>query len=138
MRAQSKMTGERDLGRLLASLSPVLMDGEFVFLSFAGAGYGDRPELEPVAAVSEPEGLTLVVPRLLADRHGLAYTTPQRGITLQVHSSLDALGLTAAVAEKLSEHGISANVVAGFYHDHIFVAAAHAEPALAALRELES
>ena len=56
------MTGERDLYKLLASMSPILMDGEYVFCSFQNAQYGDRPELEPFASCIEPEGLTLIVP----------------------------------------------------------------------------
>ena len=54
-----------------------------------------------------------------------------------VHSSLAAVGLTAAVAAALADHGISANVVAAFYHDHIFVPAERAEEALAALRAIQ-
>lgn len=130
------MSGERSLDKLLASLSPVLIDGEFVFLTFADARYGDRAELDPVAAVSENEGLTLVVPRSKADEHGLEYESVFRRITLTVHSSLDAVGLTAAFASKLTEHGISANVVAGYFHDHIFVPCDEAEKAISALAEL--
>lgn len=130
------MSGETDLDRLLARLSPRLVDGEFVFLSFVDARYGDRAELEPLAAVSEAEGLTLIVPRQRADAHGQAYESVFRAITLQVHSSLDAVGLTAAFAGKLAERGISANVIAGFYHDHIFVRRDAAASALEALESL--
>ena len=55
--------------------------------------------------------------------------------SLMIHSSLDAVGLTAAVASRLADHGISANVVAGYYHDHIFVPVEAAEQALGALKE---
>ncbi len=130
------VTGERDLATLLNSLSPLLIDGEYVFCSVPGARYGEHPELAPVAACIEPEGLTLVIPRRRADEYGLAYETVFRGITLRVHSSLDAVGLTAAVATKLAECGISANVVAGYFHDHIFVPSEDAEKAMAALHEL--
>ncbi len=131
------MSGERDLKRLLETLAPSLIDGEFVFCSFADATYGDYRELEPLAAIGENEGLTLVIPRPLADARGLAYDSVFRGITLRVHSSLDAVGLTAALSAKLTEHGICANVLAGFYHDHVFVPSADAERALAALQELQ-
>ncbi len=130
------MPGEKRLNKLLQDLSPALHDGEFVFCSFDGAAYGDYAELEPVAAVREAEGLTLVIPRPVADARGLAYESAFRAITLRVHSSLDAVGLTAAFASKLTEHGISANVIAGYYHDHIFVQSADAVGALAALTEL--
>ena len=130
------MTGETDLEKLLASMSPVLMNGEYVFCSFPNAQYGDRPELEPFASCIEPEGLSLIVPRSRADANGLDYETVFRGITLRIHSSLDAVGLTAAVSAKLTECGISANVIAGHFHDHIFVQSEHAEKAMTALGAL--
>ena len=115
------MSGETNLDKLLATISPSLMDGEFVFLSFANAGYGDYANLDPVASIIEAEGLTLVVRKSQADRHALEYQSSFKGITLGVHSSLDAVGLTAAFSVKLTEQGISANVIAGYFHDHIFV-----------------
>ena len=113
--------GETDLANLLAFMSPVLTDEEFVFLSFENANYGDYSELDPIASFMESEGLTLVVPKKKADITAIEYDAVYRQVTLEVHSSLEAVGLTAAFATKLTEHGISANVVAGFFHDHIFV-----------------
>jgi hypothetical protein len=130
------MAGERDLRKLIASMSPVLMEGEYVFCTFEDARYGDYAELEPIVSVIEPEGLTLVIPRERADAKGLSYGSVFRGITLTVHSSLDAVGLTAAFSGKLAECGISANVVAGYYHDHIFVQKELADKAIEALNEL--
>jgi hypothetical protein len=86
--------------------------------------------------VREKEGLTLVVPRPLADARQLPYSGVFRCITLQVHSSLTAVGLTAAIASALTTHGISANVMAGYYHDHLLVPAESAEAALRSLQEL--
>jgi len=130
------MSGEKNLDRLLRALSPELITGEFVFCSFEKARYGDHSDLEPIAAVSESEGLTLIIPKSKADEHHLKYGSVFKGITLDVHSSLDAVGLTAAFSRKLAEHGISANVIAGYFHDHIFVQNELAEKAIAALSEL--
>ena len=130
------MLGEKNLDKLLSAMSPALMAGEFVFCSFENSRYGDHAELEPVAAVTENEGLTLVVLKSQADQHRLEYNSVFKGITLNVHSSLEAVGLTAAFSRKLTEHGISANVIAGFYHDHIFVQSELAESAITALNEL--
>lgn len=130
------MVGETSLSKLLASMSPKLLEQEYVFCTLGKAAYGDFKELRPIAAFCELEGLTLVVPKPLADSNALSYGSVFRGITLTVHSSLDAVGLTAAVATKLAEHDISANVIAAFYHDHIFVQTECAEQAMAALDEL--
>jgi len=129
------MTGERNLEKLLASMSPKLIDGEFVFCSFQDAQYGDYFDLEPIAAISESEGLTLIIPKSKADERDMNYESVFRGITLNIHSSLEAVGLTAAFSSKLTEHGISANVIAGYYHDHIFVQREFSERAIEALAE---
>ncbi len=130
------MTGERDLEKLIASMSPALMDGEYVFCTFQDAQYGDCLDLEPIVTIKESEGLTLVIPKDKADDKNLSYESVFKGITLSVHSSLDAVGLTAAFSSKLGEHGISANVIAGYYHDHIFVQKELADKAIEALNEL--
>lgn len=132
------MTGETNLERLLATMSPELAAGEYVFCTLPDAEYGDYSDLEPVATVSEREGLTVVIPRINADQAGLIYESVFKRITLRIHSSLDAVGLTSAFSAKLTAHGISANVVAGYYHDHIFVQINQAEKAIEALNELSS
>ena len=130
------MPGETNLEKLLASMSPELLAGEFVFCTFPGAAYGDHAELEPVASFQEKEGLTLVIPKSRAVANSIPFDSVFRCITLNVHSSLEAVGLTAAFSGKLAEHGISANVIAGYFHDHIFVQAEKAGQALAALNDL--
>ena len=130
------MLGETSLNKLLKSISPMLLDDDYVFCSIDNASYGEFKNLEPLASFREVEGLTLIVPKVNADEHGLNYESIFRCITLTVHSSLDAVGLTAAISTKLAEHGISANVVAAYYHDHIFVPADRAEQAMVALNEL--
>lgn len=129
------MVGETDLSKLLASLAPHLMDGDFVFCTIRDAKYGDFAELLPIASFHEAEGLTLLVAKENADKAGFNYESIFKGITLKVHSSLEAVGLTAAVSSKLSERGISANVIAAYYHDYIFVQAEKADAALSALNE---
>lgn len=128
------MTGETNLSRLLASLSPRLNPGRFVFCSVP------QPTVVQVAAAlgsfREAEGTTLILAREEAERLGLAYDYLAAWITLEVHSSLAAVGLTAAFATALAGEGISCNVIAGFHHDHLFVAEADAERALARLQRL--
>lgn len=130
------MPGITDLHTLLAALSPRLHPEELVVCTLAEGVYGDAAELAPLAAVVEEEGLTLVVPRSRAEAAGLSGEGPFRRLELTVHSSLDAVGLTAAVAAALSERGLGANVIAGYHHDHLLVPSARADEALAALVEL--
>ena len=130
------MPGERSLKKLLLSLSPKLIEGEYVFCSFQNGRYGDYSILEPIASFSEEEGLTLIVPKQKADEQSFSYDSTFKCILLTVNSSLDAVGLTAAFSSKLTEHGISANVIAGYYHDHIFVQSEHADKAIDAINEL--
>ena len=92
--------------------------------------------LKPFAIIRETEGWTVIIERSSAEKMGWEYSGIFCCITLEVHSSLEAVGLTAVVSTTLAERGISANVVAGFHHDHIFVPASRANEALEALLEL--
>lgn len=104
---------------------------------FVIAADGAVPEgADPIATVREDEGLTLVLSQDEADRHGLAYEAPQAWITLRVHSSLAAVGMTAAVSAALTKAAISCNVVAAFHHDHIFVPLERGEEARRVLAAL--
>ena len=128
------MSGIKELDQLLKSMKPHLQDNEFVFCSVKGQLH-DYIDLNPVGTFIEPEGLTLILERGLAEQKQLSFDGSFRMITLTVHSSLEAVGLTAAVSTKLAAKDISANVVAAYYHDHIFVPTAKAELALQALSE---
>jgi len=130
------MAGEEDLDTLLVLLEPSLLPGDFVFCTAANLKYGDFAELQPLASYQEEEGLTLVLAKQSADVAGLAYDSVFNCITLMVHSSLEAVGLTAAVSGKLAANGISANVMAAYHHDHVFVPENKAQLALQLLAEL--
>lgn len=127
------MSGTIDLNVLLSNMQPRIDVGEFVFVSMEGSEYGAACELSPIAACVEDEGLTLVVSKERADEAELLYAGVFKRIILQVHSSLQAVGLTAAVSAALASRQISVNVVAGFYHDHLFVPASRAEEAMQTL-----
>ncbi|WP_201593305.1 ACT domain-containing protein [Psychrobacter sp. Pi2-51] len=131
------MSGITDINELLGSMQPALVDELFVFCTVKGQ-LAEYVKLAPLATFVEPEGLTLVLTKDNADEAGLQYEGVFRQITLTVHSSLEAVGLTAAVSTKLTSKGISANVIAAYYHDHIFVSDDKAEQALSALKELSN
>ncbi|MFE4535383.1 ACT domain-containing protein [Streptomyces scopuliridis] len=129
------MTGESDLRKLLSGMRPQLNPGRYVFTTVDGAG-GVPSGVTPVVTVSEREGLTMVVRLEEADAVGLPYDYVAGWITLRVHSALEAVGLTAAVARELADGGLSCNVVAGFHHDHLFVPYERSAEAMTALEDL--
>jgi predicted N-acetyltransferase YhbS len=129
------MTGETNLQALLATLHPVLRDGEYVYVLWP---HGRPLDAGIQAAVREAEGLTVVLPRETADSLGLPYDFVGAWITLQVHSEVEAVGLTAAVGKALTDARISCNVLAGFHHDHLLVPIADAPRALEVLHELSA
>ena len=126
------MVGETDLQKLLAGMSAELRgrDWGYAFAAAVPAG------LVPFATIAEEEGLTLIAPMAALQAAGLVPQGPMARITLRVHSSLQAVGLTAVVSTALAAEGISANMVAGFHHDHIFLPAADAGPAMAILERV--
>lgn len=130
------MAGITDLQTLLRSLEPVLKPKEYVFTTFNKIGWKEIAELNPISVFQEDEGTTLVIDRKTADEKDIPYGSVFRLISLHVHSSLDAVGLTAAFSTALGNAGISANVIAAYYHDHIFVPADKAEKALKVLQEM--
>ena len=121
-----------DLAVLLATMEPEVWPGEYGFACVTALPAG----LVVFATVAEAEGLTVVA--LVADlvAAGVDHQGGWARISLTVQSDLAAVGLTAAVAAALTARGISANVIAGYHHDHFFVQAARADEALAAMRGL--
>src|SRR5512133_1299126 len=128
------MSGETNFSRLIKSIKPVLNEGEYVFCSFSNPNEVDLSEA--IFTFKESEGLTVIFPMAIADDRQYKYTYASSWITLMVHSSLEAVGLTAAVSRALAESNLSCNVVAGYYHDHIFVARRDTERGLRILREV--
>lgn len=128
------MSGERNLNVLLKSLSPRLVDGIHVFVTLPGDAI--PADLEPRMLFREAEGVTLIMLKSDAESAGLDHAFPCRMITLQVHSSLDAVGFMARIASELASKGMGVNPVAGFYHDHLFVPDGREEEALEVLRQV--
>ena len=121
------------LSQMLRSMNPVLLEGEYVFVSVSA----DRArDLDGSAQIVEAEGCTVVLLRERADAAELAYSLVCSWITLTLNSELEAVGLTAAFAGALGKAGISCNVLAGFHHDHLLVPADQSELAMSCLRDL--
>ncbi|WP_395402368.1 N-acetyltransferase [Arthrobacter sp. UC242_113] len=129
------MTGEKNLQTLLASMRPVVREGEYVYALWP---HGKPLAGHIEAAVREAEGLTVVLPRAEADAMELPYDFVAAWITLEVHSALEAVGLTAAVSRALTQARISCNVLAGFHHDHLLVPVGDSARAVEVLSELSA
>ncbi len=113
------MAGEKNLSKLLAAMQPTLNEGEYVFCTTKNVG---QISVENVLLFfKEEEGITLILKREVAEELQLDYTFIASWISLTVHSALEAVGLTAAFSKALADENISCNVVAGYFHDHIFV-----------------
>lgn len=117
-------------------MHPVTNDGVYVFASVPlDFNVGS---LMPVATIREQEGLTVIVEEERARKANLTVLFRAVWITLNVHSDLQSVGLTAAFASALAQANISCNVLAGAFHDHLFVPAESGERALATLRDLQA
>jgi hypothetical protein len=128
------MQGETNLQSLLSSMSPELHAGDYVFCTVTDTSYIDQQKI--ISYFRETEGLTIIIAKDFADELQLAYSFVAAWITLKVHSSLEAVGLTAAFSAALAGQNISCNVIAGFYHDHIFVNKSNAGKAIVVLTNL--
>jgi hypothetical protein len=127
------MAGETDLNILLESLEPSLNLGSYVFISLKDINEILREDI--LFEFKEAEGITILLSKDKADKYNLDYEFVASWITLTVHSALDAVGLTAAVSSALTKHNISCNVVAAYYHDHIFVSKKDTKKAMEVLSE---
>ena len=113
------MAGETNLDKLINSLSAILVEGLYVF---ATVQPDQQPlDIEPRMTFREAEGTTHILLKSEAEALGLPYEFPCRMITLDIHSSLEAVGFMARIATELAKHDMGVNPVSGFFHDHLFV-----------------
>lgn len=120
-----------DLEQSLAALEPNNA-GVYLFCTVDALPQG----LEPFAVIREDEGTTVVITRDDALAHGLTADTAMTRISLGAFTSLEAVGITATVAQTLASSSIPCNVIAGFYHDHLFVPEERGKEALRLLESL--
>jgi len=123
-----------DLKTMLATLEPRLHEGVYVYSSVPADT--DLSAIPVIGMFRESAGITVILSEPDAVAAGFPVLFRARWITLSVSSALNAVGFTSAFSSVLRDAGISCNVVAGAYHDHLFVPVDEAEKAMAVLRDL--
>ena len=127
-------SGITNLEQLIKNMKPILNKGEYVFTTVQDIS--NIPREITICEMREAEGTTIVLSKENAIQLALSFEFIASWITLNVHSSLEAVGLTAAFAKALGDHNISCNVIAGYYHDHIFVDTKDETKAMNVLRNM--
>ena len=118
---------------MLRHLTVTVRPGRFTVVQADGTvALGDGVE----AVLREQEGTTVVDTVEAAAREGWDVGFEAAWLTLDVHSALEAVGLTAAVATALAAEAIPCNVLAGYHHDHLLVPADRVDDAEACLARL--
>lgn len=128
------MKGELNLMVLLKTLTVKLADGVYVFVTLSDRNVPEG--LSPRMLFQEEEGTTLILLEEEAEAHGYSCEFPSRMITLDVHSSLEAVGFISRITGDLAKAGIGINLIAGFYHDHIFVPVGEEQEAIRVLEQI--
>ncbi|MBL4751905.1 MAG: ACT domain-containing protein [Amylibacter sp.] len=123
---------------MISGMAPELRPGSFVFVTTNDPALVASFSAKAVSTFKEDEGISMIIPVDLAEKSMLNVDHPMRCITLNVFSSLEGVGLTAAVATALGDHDIPCNMVAAFHHDHVFVPSEMCDQAMKVLISLQN
>ena len=134
-KTMSSVLAISDLDKILKEISPHLYPERYAFATLP-KGKAKQLDIDPVMSFVEEEGVTWILLEEDAKNHDLPHTFVCQKITLHVNSALEAVGFMAAISNKLKEVGVPCNVVAGYYHDHLFIPVDKVADAMQALEAL--
>jgi hypothetical protein len=127
----------RTASQMISGMTPVLQPGVFVFITTRDRDLVAALFSQAISIFREDEGVSMLIPIELAEKSRLNVDQPMRCITLNVYSSLEGVGLTAAVSSALGDNGIPCNMVAAFHHDHVFLPSGLCDRAMEVLTALQ-
>lgn len=122
---------------MISGMTPEPQPGVFVFIITCNPAHIAALAPHAISTFREAEGHSMIVPVDVAEQAGFGTASPMACITLSVYSSLEGVGLTAAVSAALGAEQIPCNMVAAFHHDHVFVPAEMCERAVQVLTQLQ-
>ncbi len=135
---EPETSGSTDLSAMLDSLRVSVRPVPYVVVALTNHDQIPTVGGDIGAVIEEAEGFTVVSTLSRAAHEGWRHDFVASWLTLEVHSSLEAVGLTAAFSRQLGRAGIPCNVIAGFFHDHILVPVDKADAAVAVIEALGS
>ncbi|MFT4959139.1 MAG: hypothetical protein ACI92Z_000212 [Paracoccaceae bacterium] len=122
---------------MISGMTPVVQPGSYVFISTEDPTLVASLSSQAISTFKEEEGMSMLIPVELAKKSELSVDQPMSCITLNVYSSLEGVGLTAAVSTALGDNSIPCNMVAAFHHDHVFVPSEMCDRAIEVLTSLQ-
>ena len=126
-----------DLEAMLQTLTVSVRPDRYTFIDVP-SGAAPRVGNGVAAVISEAGSDTVVATIERAEHEGWPIDFVAAWLTLDIHSALHAVGLTAAFSAALADAGIPCNVLAGFRHDHLLVQSQRADEAVVALKSFSS
>lgn len=128
------MVGETNLTVLLSTMTGALVEGVFVFATLKDSSLPSH--IKPKMIFEEAEGTTYILHKEDAEASDIPFEFPSRMITLEIHSSLEAVGFMARIATELAKEDMGVNPVSAFFHDHIFIPEGREIDALRVLKRI--
>lgn len=129
------MAGLPELSEVLKIMKPKIQPGEYIFCVVSEAKFRTM-NIKALCTFKEKEGISAILDRPSADGNAIQYSSVWKMISLSVNSSLESIGMLAAISTRFAKERIPLNVISAYHHDHLFVPVQFAEKAMALLKKI--